>query len=331
MLKSILLWTATALLLTAVVVVALFARDMRRAYAQIEGRSRVVESPFGVIEYTDRGRGLPVLVIHGSGGGFDQGELLARAALGDEAERAFRLITPSRFGYLRSTFQPGATFDEQAHAYAHLLDQLGEQRVAVVAFSHGGPSALLFAVLHPQRVSSLTLISAGVAASSAPEQAQADAQGRALMMIFQHDALYWGLTKAWRTRFLQIMGVSAEVTRTLTPAQRALADALIDGMNPVAPRAAGAAFDNRAAMPNQRIAGVAAPTLILHARDDSLQRFANATYAAATVPQATLHAFDRGGHLLLAVEQPAVMALVRAHVQRHAAGLPSARDSARRP
>ena len=111
-------------------------------------------SPYGDIEYTEGGSGPAVLVIHGSGGGYDQGELLAQAVLGEQ----FHWIAPSRFGYLRSTFREGATFDDQAHAYAYLLDRLGIRKVAVVALSHGGPSALLFAVLHPERVSSLTLI-----------------------------------------------------------------------------------------------------------------------------------------------------------------------------
>lgn len=75
--------------------------------------------------------------LTGLGGGFAQGEFLARATLSDD----LRWLTPSRFGHLRSTFHPGAPFDEQAHAYAHLLDHLGLRRV-VVAFSHGGPSAL---------------------------------------------------------------------------------------------------------------------------------------------------------------------------------------------
>jgi pimeloyl-ACP methyl ester carboxylesterase len=134
---------------------------MRRAYERIEGRSRLISSPYGDIEYLEGGSGPAVLVVHWSGGGYDQGELIVRAVLGD----GVHWIAPSRFGYLRSTFHDGATFDDQAHAYAHLLDRLHIQRAAVVALSHGGPSALLFAVLHPERVTSLTLISAGVASS----------------------------------------------------------------------------------------------------------------------------------------------------------------------
>lgn len=291
-----------------------YAADMRRAYDRIQGRSRVVPSTFGDIEYSEGGAGTPVLVIHGSGGGFDQGELLARATLPDSG---VRWIAPSRFGYLGSSLAPGATFDDQAHAYAALLDALGLERVSVVALSHGGPSALLFAVLHPDRVSALTLISAGVAATGDAAQSSASQKGSALTAVFQQDYRYWALTTAFRGWFLQLMGVTPEVVATLTPAQRALADEVIDGMNPVSPRAAGVRFDNLAAMPNARIAAIRAPTLILHAKDDTLQIFRNAEFAAATIPGARLEAFDRGGHLLLAVEQPAIRRLIAAHLAAH--------------
>lgn len=148
-------WIGVTLGAGVVVTVALYARDMRRAYQRINSGSDVMTSPVGTIEWADGGAGLPVLVVHGSGGGFDQGALIARAVL----DEGVRWIAPSRFGYLRSTIPPEATFDVQAHAYAALLDHLHVDRVAVVALSHGGPSALLFAVLYPERVSSLTLIS----------------------------------------------------------------------------------------------------------------------------------------------------------------------------
>jgi 2-hydroxy-6-oxonona-2,4-dienedioate hydrolase len=166
-LVATLLGLALLLCVGAGLVALAFQRDMRHAYERIGARGQVIASPFGDIEFVEGGRhgaSVAVLMVHGSGGGWDQGELLARAALGDDTP--LRWIAPSRFGYLRSTFKRGATFDDQAHAYAHLLDHLGVERVAVVALSHGGPSALLFAALHPERVSSLTLVSAGVTASA---------------------------------------------------------------------------------------------------------------------------------------------------------------------
>ena len=172
MITEMLQWIAIALGLAVVLVLAVYLRDMVRAYRRVRGKSTVVPSAYGDVEYAAGGAGPHVLVVHGSGGGYDQGELIVQSFLDD----GFHWIAPSRFGYLRSTFHPGATFDDQARAYAALLDHLGVERVAVIALSHGGPSALLFAVLHPERVSSLCLVSAGVAAA---QQAAADQAGDA--------------------------------------------------------------------------------------------------------------------------------------------------------
>jgi 2-hydroxy-6-oxonona-2,4-dienedioate hydrolase len=307
---------AVGLSLATVLGLRAYQRDMKRAYGRICGKSKVLHSPHGDIEYTEGGSGPPVLVSHGSGGGFDQGELIAQAFLGDR----FHWITPSRFGYLRSTFREGATFDDQADAYAALLDHLGVERVAVIAVSHGGPSALLFAVLYPERVSSLTLVSCGVAAAGTGDQGEADQKGNALTTIFKYDWLYWSTTRLFKRQFMRLMGATGAVIATLTPDQRRLVDRVIEEMNPVSPRAAGAAFDNRAALPGARIAAIQAPTLIIHATDDMLQLPHNAEFAAATIPGARLLRFDRGGHLLMVVEQPALRAAIQEHILQQERG-----------
>lgn len=316
MFRKILRWIAIGLILAVVLVSAAYLSDMNRAYERIQGKSTVIPSPYGDIEYTEGGSGPPVLVIHGSGGGYDQGELVVQAVLGDQ----FHWIAPSRFGYLRSTFNEGATFDDQAHAYAYLLDQLGVEEAAVVAISHGGPSALLLAVLHPERVSSLALISAGVASSDATDQAQANRQGEMLVTIYRYDPLYWTATNLFKKQFMELMGANETVIAGLSLQQREVAEEIIDYMNPASPRAAGAAFDNKAAMPNERIASITAPTLIVHATDDTLQLYHNAQFAAATIPGATLVSFDRGGHLVMVVEQSTISTAVQKHILDHISG-----------
>ncbi len=311
--RRILRWIAVGLILAVVLVSAAYFWDINRAYERIYGKSSVIPSPYGDIEFTQGGSGPDVLVIHGSGGGYDQGELLVQAVLGEQ----FHWITPSRFGYLRSTFHENATFDDQAHAYAYLLDQLGIKKVAVVALSHGGPSALLFAVLHPERVSSLTLISCGVASSASIDQAQANQKGGMWVTIFKHDALYWAINKAFKKQLMELMGANNAVIASLTPQQRELVESIIDYMNPVSPRSAGAAFDNKAAMPNERIATIQAPTLIFHATDDTLQLYRNAEFAASTIPGAKLVSFNRGGHLLVCVEQSAIRTALQKHILDH--------------
>jgi pimeloyl-ACP methyl ester carboxylesterase len=291
-----------------------FSIDTRRAYARITGNSTLILSSLGNIEFKRGGTGFSVLVVHGSGGGYDQGELIATTILSD----SFDWIAPSRFGYLRSTFHKGATFDDQAEAYAHLLDHLGLQKVAVLALSHGGPSALLFAARYPERVSSLTLLSCGVASSSDASQAEANQKGDALTMIFKYEMFYWFVRTFMRKRLMRWMGASGTVVAKFTTEQRSLVNQVINDMAPVTPRYAGVAFDNTATMPNERVAAIRAPTLIVHATDDALQLFHNAEYAAVNIPGSRLLSFDLGGHLLLVVEQSAIQTEVRQFMLAHA-------------
>jgi 2-hydroxy-6-oxonona-2,4-dienedioate hydrolase len=304
---SIWRWITIALLGTAAVAATVFLADIRRAYARVATASFVIASRQGNIEFTRGGSGPPVLVVHGSGGGYDQGELIAQAVLGN----GFHWIAPSRFGYLRSSFFEPASFDDQARAYARLLDRLGIDKVAVLALSHGGPSALLFAVLYPDRVSSLTLLSCGVASSTGEDQTQANKKGDMLTTIFKYDLLYWAASKLLRKQLMALMGANEAVIASLNVEQRNLVDRLIDYMNPVATRSAGVAFDNKPAMPNQRIAAIRAPTLVVHAKDDTLQLYRNAEFATATIPRARLVKFDEGGHFVIAVQQTAIRAEVQ--------------------
>ncbi len=302
-----------ALALLGLMIGVAFRIDMNAAYSRLQGRSQSAPTPFGEIQYVTGGHGNPVLVVHGGGGGWDQGELLAATVLGD----GFHWIAPSRFGYPGSTLPSQATWDEQAHVYAALLDTLAVREVAVVALSQGGPSALLLALLHPERVTSLTCISCGIATQEGQQQTGASQRGDALMAIFQRDFPYWLVSRVFQGFLLELMGVNREVRTSLTPAQRKLAGEFILRMNPASPRAAGAAFDNQAPMPGGRIAEIVAPVLLVHAEDDTLQLFANAEFAAARIAGARLLRFPRGGHLVVAVELDAVRREIRSHIHKH--------------
>jgi 2-hydroxy-6-oxonona-2,4-dienedioate hydrolase len=320
--RPLLLGTAILLTTLLTAVVASYGLDMHRAYKRVRGKTVLLPSPYGTIEYSEGGAGTPVLVIHGGGGGFDQGELLVDAVLGD----GFHWITPSRFGYLGSDLPEGATWDDQAHALAYLLDYLGVERVAVVALSQGGPSGLLLAALHPERVSSVTCLSCGVAASTSGDQEEANKKGDLLRRVFARDYTYWAVARFFPKQLTGVLGASDEVTAGLTREERALVKRLIVEMNPASPRLEGVVLDNTAQMPGERIGAIDAPTLIVHARDDLLQLYHNAEFAASTIPGARLMSFDRGGHLVILVERGSVARAVRAHILSSAhAGAPDPR------
>ena len=93
-------------------------------------------------------------MIHGTGGGFDQGLRFA-AALG---QRGHRIISPSRFGYLRSDFPVDPSLANQADAFVALLDHLNINRLSVIGGSAGALSATAFALRHPDRCAALVLL-----------------------------------------------------------------------------------------------------------------------------------------------------------------------------
>jgi pimeloyl-ACP methyl ester carboxylesterase len=157
-----------------------------------------------------------------------------------------------------------------------------------------------------------------VAPASDATQTQANRKGKLLKLIYQHDWLYWLASKLFRRQVLALMGVSGEVISRLTPPQRKEIDRLIDFMNPVEPRSAGVTFDNATPLPGPRIAAIRAPTLIIHARDDSLQLYRNAEFAEAMIPEARLVSFDDGGHVVTLVKQMEIRALVQRHLRDHA-------------
>ena len=88
-----------------------------------------------------------MLLVHGMGGGFDQALDAAR----DLAARGFRVVAPSRFGYLRTPQRADATPQAQADAHACLLDALRIPRAAIVGISAGAPSCMQFALRHAAR------------------------------------------------------------------------------------------------------------------------------------------------------------------------------------
>ncbi len=131
--RRILFVIFAVLIVAAVGVYATYLRDIRAARARLAGHSQTMQTSFGRLEYAEMGDGEPMLIVHGAEGGFDQGLDMTGAMAG----RGYRLIVPSRFGYLRSTMLNHPTTAMQADAYVQLLDHLGIDKVVIVGISAG--------------------------------------------------------------------------------------------------------------------------------------------------------------------------------------------------
>ncbi len=120
---------------------------------RLQANSSITDTTSGPIEYSIEGEGPALLLLHGSPGGYDQSMATAHMFKNDH----FTYIAISRPGYLRTPLQqksPAA----QADLYAALLDRLDIQKATVIGTSGGGPSALQFALRHPERCSGLIMI-----------------------------------------------------------------------------------------------------------------------------------------------------------------------------
>ena len=144
----------------ALAVYLAYLNDMTAARERISTAQVINTAGHGPIQYADIGHGTPVLVIHGAGGGFDQGLFTAKGALGDDMTDSYRIVAPSRFGYLGTPMPSDGDASPAAAADAHaaLLDALGiHDKVVVIGASAGALSSMQFAIKYPDRVSALVL------------------------------------------------------------------------------------------------------------------------------------------------------------------------------
>jgi pimeloyl-ACP methyl ester carboxylesterase len=292
-------WLVTGVLAVTVVVVAVlvyarFRRDMRAASGRVANGGHIIETECGLIEYGTAGDGPPVLVIHGAGGGYDQGLLIGSQMFGKD----YGLIAPSRFGYLNSPIPEDSSLAAQADAYACLLDALDIDRVIVVAFSAGGPSGLHFARRYPERTT--TLIMRSAISYIDPSSAEDRKREASINRVIGSDFVYWFGTTVARSFVLDLLGVSREVQAGLSPTEMAQADQVLEAMLPMSQRLDGILLDQGRELPKDSPLGlIKAPTLVIHARDDSLIDYSNGQHTAGKITGAEFVTFGDGGHFLL--------------------------------
>jgi pimeloyl-ACP methyl ester carboxylesterase len=105
------------------------------------------------LHYLERGRGEPVVLIHGLG---SSGADWAWQVLA--LEQRFRLIVPDLPGSGHSAAMRHCSIERFARALWALMDRLKLERVSLVGFSLGGAVALEMALQRPEAVARLALI-----------------------------------------------------------------------------------------------------------------------------------------------------------------------------
>jgi pimeloyl-ACP methyl ester carboxylesterase len=297
MLKRVLRIGLALVALACCVVAVAYLRWHGAQVARLEGGSRVAQTARGPVEYSIKGKGpRTILFVHGTPGGYDQGQRLEASAL----TRGFRFLTVSRPGYLRTPLSTGETPAAQADAYAALLDVLEIPRVTIMGASGGGPSSAQFAARHPDRCESLVMASA--LARPLPERPRPVSSIERLM-----GGTDFGAWIAWRqlrrdpaaSLARRKDGASARIAGDpdRLKGYLALADS---ALVLVSRRVPGIANDRRqfVEMPEIPLASIRCPTMAVHGEDDTTVELAHARHVVNEVKGAELVVVKGAAHLV---------------------------------
>ncbi|MCB1348194.1 MAG: alpha/beta hydrolase [Maritimibacter sp.] len=276
---------------------AWFQADIRAAHHRLATGATTLSMPGGDIEYATAGSGPDVLVIHGSAGGFDQG----LAMVGPMADRGYRLVVPSRAGYLRSAMPDGFTVAAQADAYATLLDHLDVARAAVIAISAGAWSALAFAERHPERCAAVVLV-----VPAAPLPPGQDIHGGWIAdRILHSDFVAWlAVRLAWAfpgALSESLLGTDGDVLAAASASERARVAGIQRLLLPISMRRRGIEFDIETAAnpPQVDWSRIDCPVLTISTEDDAFHTADRAAEIVDRIDGADLTVFPTGGHALV--------------------------------
>jgi pimeloyl-ACP methyl ester carboxylesterase len=274
----------------------------REARTQAENRlfvqAETIESRAGALEFAVAGDGPPLMMIHGTGGGFDQGLLFAAGL----RRRGFRIIAPSRFGYLGSAFPGDASPARQADVLVELLDHLAIDSLPVIGGSAGALTAAELAFRHPARCSHLGLLVPAANLTDRDPVAFTALQQAAVDLVLGSDFWFWAVSRSMPGQMVgTLLATDPALLDVVPDEERRRALTILDQIFPISRKVNGLRADafwagTPTSTAHDRI-GV--PTLILSCEDDRFGTAATSRLLAERIPGAVLTVFPTGGHIWL--------------------------------
>lgn len=270
---------------------------LTEARERVAAGSSMAQTKCGPIEYAVQGEGLPVLIVHGAGGGFDQGLLVG------ENLRGFQRIAVSRFGYLRTPLPRDATPEAQADAHACLLDALKVDRAAVIGVSAGAPSTVQFCLRHAGRCAAMVLLVPmiwGEQSAAGPAPQPSSVQQFVIDHALGSDFVFWAATRLFRGVMVEsVLATPLADVKAVPPADRERVYAMLDLIQPISRREKGLRNEAMVAkfLRRYELERIMAPTLIASVEDDLFHTWPNARYTASQISGAKFVSYASGGHL----------------------------------
>ena len=296
-----------------------YRRDIGAARERVAAGGSIADTRHGPIEYALTGNGPPVLMVHGAGGGYDQGLDIGEPLM----RKGFRLIAMSRFGYLRTPLPKDASPEAQADAHASLLATLDIPRAAVVGVSAGAPSAMQFALRHPDRCAALVLLSPVLYVPRKGESASLKSPGWTVVLFdtaLRSDFLFWLAMRTSRPLMIRsILGTLPEVVASANVAERAKVSTTLEHILPVPPRRLGLLNDAEvvSSLAPYDPRDVKVPVLAISMADDLYGTLEGARYAAEHITGASFIGYSDGGHLCVGHTDAIISAIAEFFASHH--------------
>jgi pimeloyl-ACP methyl ester carboxylesterase len=245
--------------------------------------------------YVDRGRGAPVLLVHG----FPLDHSMWAPQL-DALAASHRVIAPDLRGFGRSPLGPvdpaiGITMEGYADDLAELLDVLTvREPIVLVGFSMGGYIAWQFVRKHGVRLRALALCDTRAAADNE--------EGRAQRIKMAEDVAEWG-----SARVAEIMGPKLFAPRTLQSRPEIVAS-VRRVVESTSPATIAAAQRGMAARPDMThfLPQIRLPALVVVGEVDAISTREEMSRIAAGIPAAELVVIPAAGHMTT-LEAPAAV------------------------
>ncbi len=252
---------------------------------QYEGMGKTLIAAEHRTNYLEVGQGAPLFLLHGSGPGVS-GWGNWKGVMNELGEQ-FRVIVPDIAGFGFTEFKQDSKYDIKlwVRHLVGIMDQLGIAKASFVGNSFGGALAIGLALFDKSRVERLVLLGTpagefeqtpGLRSATTYEPSLEAME--AVMRLFPYDQSII-TPEMVRSRYEASARPGAQdALRRLVPQPNPNGPTILKGF------------------PAAALAGIEAPTLVLHGREDHVVPVQCGHLLANSIPGADLHQFAKCGH-----------------------------------
>ena len=250
-----------------------------------EATSKYVQAGDIRIHYNEVGEGDAVIFLHGGGpGATSWSNFFKNVGVVSEQYRCLLVDQPG-FGKSDSVTMVEPRSTVNARAVRDLMDALGIEKASLIGNSMGGATAITFAVDYPNRIDKLIIMGSGGAASP-PLFAPSPTEGiKILNEVFESPSVE-GLR-----RLINVMLFDGSMVPDEVLEQRY--KTIMDNPDHLTARRNSVTTMRDLSMD---LPGIAAPTLVLHGRNDRVVPLENGLRLVTSIPNSRLVVLNQCGH-----------------------------------